>query len=142
MILQLYHLPPPLPIPNSNCQLFFGTTVLLTVGLSSGSAVSICLKCRRCSKKFRFDPCVGKIPFRRKSQHILIFLPGKISWTEGPGRQQFMGQQIIGHDFVSKQPQFFMVLYYGTVLKQYMVLFLRLKIFFFIFCVCFYLLFV
>ena len=33
-------------------------------------------QCRRC-KRWRFDPCVGKIPWRRKSQPTLVFLPGK-----------------------------------------------------------------
>ena len=30
-------------------------------------------RCRRCE----FDPCVGKIPWRRKWQPTLVFLPGK-----------------------------------------------------------------
>ena len=34
---------------------------------------SIHLQCRRCG----FDPWVGKIPWRRKWQPILVFLPGK-----------------------------------------------------------------
>ena len=33
------------------------------------------------------------------------FLPGKILWTEGPGRFQFMGCQGVGHDLVTKQQQ-------------------------------------
>ena len=28
-------------------------------------------------RRHRFDPWVGKIPWRRKWQHILVFLPGK-----------------------------------------------------------------
>ena len=33
----------------------------------------VCLQCGR----LRFDPCVGKIPLRRKWQPIPVFLPGK-----------------------------------------------------------------
>ena len=37
-----------------------------------------------------FDPWVRKIPWRRKWQPIPVFLPGKIPWTEEPGRLQSM----------------------------------------------------
>ena len=30
-------------------------------------------QCRRC----RFDPSIGKVPWRRKRQHTIVFLPGK-----------------------------------------------------------------
>jgi len=33
-------------------------------------------QCRKC-KRHRFDPWVGKIPWSRKWQHTLVFLPGK-----------------------------------------------------------------
>ena len=33
-------------------------------------------QCKRC-KKCRFNPWVGKIPWRRKWQHTPVFLPGK-----------------------------------------------------------------
>ena len=36
-------------------------------------------------KRHGFDPWVRKIPWKRKWQPILIFLPGKIPWTEEPG---------------------------------------------------------
>ena len=39
----------------------------------------------------RFDPWVGKIPWRKKWQATPVFLPRKIPWTEEPGRLQFMG---------------------------------------------------
>ena len=38
-------------------------------------------QCRR----HRFDPWVGKIPWRRKWQPTPVFLLGKIPWTEEPG---------------------------------------------------------
>ena len=37
----------------------------------------------------RFDPWVGKIPWRRAWQPTPVFLPGE--WTEEPGGLQTMG---------------------------------------------------
>ena len=45
-----------------------------------------------------FHPWLGKIPWRRAWQPILVFLPVKSPWTEEPGRLQSMVLQIIGHD--------------------------------------------
>ena len=42
---------------------------------SACSNESAC-QCRKC-KRHRFDSCVGKIPWSRKWQHTLVFLPGK-----------------------------------------------------------------
>ena len=33
----------------------------------------------------KFDPCVGKVPWRREWQPSQVFLPGKIPWIEEPG---------------------------------------------------------
>ena len=33
-----------------------------------------------------FDPCVGKIPWRRTWQPTPVYLPGESPWTEEPGR--------------------------------------------------------
>ena len=41
----------------------------------------ICLQCRRPG----FDLWGGKIPWRRKWQPALVFLPGESPWTEEPG---------------------------------------------------------
>ena len=59
---------------------------------------------RRC----RFDPWVGKIPWRRKWHPTPVFLPGKSHgqrnlvgyspWTKKPGKLQAMGSQRVGHD--------------------------------------------
>ena len=46
-------------------------------------------QCRRCG----FDSWVGKIPWRRKWQLTLVFLPGKFNGQREPGRQQSMGLQ-------------------------------------------------
>ena len=65
--------------------------------------------CRRC----RFDPWIGKIPWRRKWQPTPVFLPEKfhglqpdkllweIPWTEEPGGLQCMGLQRAEHDWLN-----------------------------------------
>ena len=52
------------------------------------------LQCRRP----RFDPWVGKIPWRRAWQPTPVFLLGESLWTEEPGGLQSMGLQRVGHD--------------------------------------------
>ena len=54
------------------------------------------LQCRRA----RFDPWVGKIPWKRKWQPTPEFSPGE-SWTEEPGGLQSMGPQRVKHDLVT-----------------------------------------
>ena len=70
---------------------FKGTTVLLVcqrcqVGFPGGSG-GICLQCRN----HRFDPWIGKIPWRRPWQPTPVFMPRKIPWTEEPAGLQSMG---------------------------------------------------
>ena len=55
-------------------------------------------QCKRC-KKCRFNPWVGKIPWRRKWQHTPVFFPGESPWTEEPGVLQSRGLQRAGHDW-------------------------------------------
>ena len=43
------------------------------------------------SGRYRFDPWVRKIPWRRKWQPTPVFLPGESPRTGEPGRLQFMG---------------------------------------------------
>ena len=64
-------------------------------GTSDGKE-SAC-QCRR-HKKHRFDPWVGKIPWRRKWQPTPVFLPGESPWTEEPSGLQSMGLQRVRHD--------------------------------------------
>ena len=45
----------------------------------------------------RFDPWVGKIPWRRAWQSTPVLLPGESPWTEEPGRLQSLGSQRVGH---------------------------------------------
>ena len=49
-------------------------------------------------KESKFDPLVGKIPWKRAWQPTPVFLPGESPWTEEPGRLQSMGSQRVGHD--------------------------------------------
>ena len=52
-----------------------------------------CRRRRRCG----FDPCVGKIPWRRATIHSS--LPAwRAPWTEEPGRLQCVGSQRVGPD--------------------------------------------
>ena len=44
-------------------------------------------------KKCRFDPWVGKFPWRRGWQHAQVFSPGENPWTEEPGGLQSIGSQ-------------------------------------------------
>ena len=44
----------------------------------------------RCNRH-RFNPWVGKIPWRREWQPTPLFLPGESPWTEQPGRLQSIG---------------------------------------------------
>ena len=50
------------------------------------------LQYRRC----RFDPWVGKIPWRRAWQPTPVFW--KIQWTEEPGGLLSIGSQRVRHD--------------------------------------------
>ena len=59
----------------------------------SGSKESACKKTRRP----RFDPWVGKIPWREKWQPTPVFLPGEFRTGE-PGGLQSTGLQRVGDD--------------------------------------------
>ena len=48
-------------------------------------------QCRRC-KRHGFDPWVGKIPWSRKWQPTLVFLPGKFH-----GQRNLVGYSLWGH---------------------------------------------
>ena len=53
----------------------------------------------------RFDPWVGRVPWRRAWQPIPIFWPGESPCTEVPGRLQSMELQRVGHDWATKHIQ-------------------------------------
>ena len=46
-----------------------------------------CNRLKRC----RFDPWVGKIPWRKAWQSTPVLLPGESPWTEEPGGLQSVG---------------------------------------------------
>ena len=50
-------------------------------------------QCRRC----KFNPWIGKLPWRRKWQPTPVFLPGESPWAEEPGGLQSMGSQRVRH---------------------------------------------
>ena len=64
--------------------------------------VKICLQCRR-HGRYGFNPCVRKIPWRRKMTTYSCILAWKIPWTEEPGGLQSKGLQRVRHDWVTKQ---------------------------------------
>ena len=63
------------------------------------SVTRICLHCRRC----RINPWVAKIPWRRKWQLILVFLPGKSHEQRSLVGYSPWGCNRVGHDSVTKQ---------------------------------------
>ena len=54
-------------------------------------------------KRRRFDPQVGKIPWRRKWQPIPLFLPGKCLGQRSLVGYNLWGQKRVRHDWASKQ---------------------------------------
>ena len=54
-------------------------------------------RCRR-RKRRRFDPWVGKIPWRREWQPTPVLFPGESKWTKEPGGLQSLGSQRVRHD--------------------------------------------
>ena len=82
---------------------FFETKVKYVMGLPwwLSSTESAC-KCRRC----RFNPWVRKIPWRRRWQPTVVFLPGKSHGQRSrAGYIQAIGSQKNRHDLVTKQQQ-------------------------------------
>ena len=60
----------------------------------------ICLQCRR-HRRGWFDPCVGKIPWSRKWQPTLVFLPGKpCGWRSLVGYSPW--SQRVRHNWVTE----------------------------------------
>ena len=51
----------------------------------------------------RFDPWIGKIPWRMKWQPTPVFLPGKSMDREEPGGLQSMGSQRVRNDLATEQ---------------------------------------
>ena len=70
-------------------------TWLKQLSSSSSSGKESTYQCRRC-KKHRFDPWVGKIPWKRAGQLMPVFLPGE---SHSPGRLQLIGLQKVRHNW-------------------------------------------
>ena len=60
-------------------------------GIPSSSVIRIRLQCRR-HRRCRFDPWIGKIPWRRKWQPTPVFLPGEFH-----GQRSLVGYGPWGH---------------------------------------------
>ena len=75
-----------------NLEIMSGTIM----GFSDGSEGKESGGNRGRHRRFGFDPWVGKIPWRRKWQSTLVFLPEKL--TEKPGGLQSKGSQRVKHD--------------------------------------------
>ena len=54
-------------------------------------------------RRFRFDPWVGKIPWRRKCQSTLIVMPGKSHGQRSLEGYHPWGHKRFRHDLVTKQ---------------------------------------
>ena len=67
---------------------------ILNRWLSGKELTYQCNRPRRC----RFDPWLGKIPWRRKMATHSSLLAWRISWTEEPRGLQSIGSQRVGHD--------------------------------------------
>ena len=65
------------------CQWVTPAAFIMMVGFPGGATGKESAYQSRKSKRCEFDPCVGKIPWRRKRQPTPVFLPGK--WTEETG---------------------------------------------------------
>ena len=53
-------------------------------------------------RRDRFNPWVGKIPWRSNWQPTLVLLPGESPWTEEPGELQSTRSQRVGHDYATE----------------------------------------
>ena len=66
------------------------------------SGKELVCQCRR-HKRHRFDPWVGKIPWKRKWQPIPVFLPGKFHGQRNLAGYSSWGHKRLRHDLATKQ---------------------------------------
>ena len=75
------------------CIFIWASQVALVVKKKKQKNKKPTYQCRR-HKRHRFDPWVGKIPWKRKWQPTPVcFLSWEIPWTEEPGGLQSIGSQ-------------------------------------------------
>ena len=60
-------------------------------------------QCRRWEMD-RFDPWVGKFPWRTAWQPTSVFLPGESPWSEESGGLQSIGSHRVRHDRSDLEP--------------------------------------
>jgi len=70
----------------------------LTVSSSLSFPVAQVVKNRPAMRRPRFDPWIGKIPWRREWQTHCSVLAWRIPWTEEPGGLSSIGSQGVGQD--------------------------------------------
>ena len=75
------------------------------------------LQCRKL-RRHGFNPWVGKIPWRRKWQPTLLFLPGKSHGQRSLVGYSPMGSQRVGHNWVTKHILYY-ILYSPKSLKEH-----------------------
>ena len=75
---------------------YFKMLLALLIGGASGKEPGC--QCRR-PKRRGFDPCVGKIPWRRARQPTPVFLPGESPWTEEPWGLKSIVLQKVRYDW-------------------------------------------
>ena len=81
-----------LPRTQLHVRLVKSQGVYFTSCIPGGSASEVFLQCGRP----RFNPCIGKIPWRRKRQPTPVLLPGK-----SHGRRSLVGSQSVGDDWAT-----------------------------------------
>ena len=93
-------------LPGSSVHGILQATILAGVGclskltsLAITKGQRICLQCG----KPGFNPWVGKIPWSRKWQPTLVFLPGEPPWIEKPGGLQSIGLRRVRYNRATKR---------------------------------------
>ena len=84
-------------------QLTYSVSILFSRGFPGGSVVkNLTCHCRT-RKRQRFNPQVGKIPWRRAWQPTAVFLPGE-SLDRGAWWATVLGSRRVGHDWSDLAP--------------------------------------
>ena len=79
-----------------HCWLWGNGSLKCFPGGTSGKETAC--QCKRCRRR-RFNPWIRKILWRRKWQPTLVFLPEKFHGQRRLGGLQYIGSQVVGHDW-------------------------------------------